>query len=261
MNKAFAFFVVLLLPIAAQAEEAAQAAAPVIPSWPLKNGPWFIALAILFLLVYGMTYGMLRDRKPYDGLAGLPDRAIPFSLSRLQMTLWTLVIIGSYLYLAYATGDLNLAVKDQALALMGIVGGTSLGAAIVDASTSDGDAIDKAFVVAKEAQDGLTKAKENGDKAAIDNAQEIFKRAQEQLKNLAPKSAHILKDLLYDVNGVSLHRVQMLSWTLVSLLMFIASVVTKREMPELNGSLVALMGLSNGVYLGFKIPEKQAKEQ
>jgi hypothetical protein len=78
-------------------------------------------------------------------------------------------------------------------------------------------------------------------------------------RSLAPQpSQGIALDLLTDVNGVSLYRFQMLAWTLVLVVVFLWHVYTQLAMPELDTTLLALMGISNGTYVGFKVPEKQA---
>lgn len=71
-----------------------------------------------------------------------------------------------------------------------------------------------------------------------------------------PVSEGITKDLLTDVNGVSFHRFQMLVWTIVLGFIFCVEVYKTLRMPEFDTTLLALMGISAGTYLGFKIPER-----
>ena len=70
-----------------------------------------------------------------------------------------------------------------------------------------------------------------------------------------------LDDLLSDPNGVSLHRFQMFVWTLVLGIIFIGSVYKNLGMPEFSATLLGLMGISSGTYLGFKVPEKSASDK
>jgi hypothetical protein len=49
----------------------------------------------------------------------------------------------------------------------------------------------------------------------------------------------------------------MLVWTLVVTGIFWGSVTSHLCMPNLEPALLALMGISSGVYLGFKLPEQQ----
>ena len=79
--------------------------------------------------------------------------------------------------------------------------------------------------------------------------------AESRLAN--PVSENFCKDLLTDVNGITLHRFQILIWTLVLGFLFVLGVYRDLAMPEFSGTLLALMGISSGTYLGFKIPERQ----
>ena len=72
----------------------------------------------------------------------------------------------------------------------------------------------------------------------------------------AKQTQFFLKDLLYDQNGPSLHRLQMASWTVVMFGIFIASVVDKLVMPDFDSTLLGLMGISSGTYFGFKLQER-----
>ena len=74
------------------------------------------------------------------------------------------------------------------------------------------------------------------------------------------KSKGFLNDVMSDPTGVSLHRFQMFVWTLVLGVIFIGSVYKNLEMPEFSATLLGLMGISSGTYLGFKVPEKQSSD-
>lgn len=74
------------------------------------------------------------------------------------------------------------------------------------------------------------------------------------------KSRGFLNDVMSDPTGVSLHRFQMFVWTLVLGVIFIGSVYKNLEMPEFSATLLGLMGVSSGTYLGFKVPEKQGSD-
>ena len=57
--------------------------------------------------------------------------------------------------------------------------------------------------------------------------------------------------------GVSLHRLQLIAWTAVLVFVFAAQVVSKMAIPDFNPTLLGLLGLSSGTYVGFKFPENQ----
>lgn len=71
------------------------------------------------------------------------------------------------------------------------------------------------------------------------------------------ESDNFLSDLLTDANGTSFHRFQMLTWTIVLGILFIIGVYKALAMPEFSTTLLTLMGISSGTYLGFKVPERQ----
>jgi hypothetical protein len=64
-----------------------------------------------------------------------------------------------------------------------------------------------------------------------------------------------MKDLLSSGGTIDLHRFQIVTWTLVLGVVFVHAVYTDLAMPEFDQSLLALMGISSGTYLGFKFPE------
>ena len=65
-----------------------------------------------------------------------------------------------------------------------------------------------------------------------------------------------LKDLTTDINGPTLHRIQVLCWTVVLGFIFIIGVYRDLAMPDFSATLLALMGISGAGYVGFKWPEK-----
>jgi hypothetical protein len=74
------------------------------------------------------------------------------------------------------------------------------------------------------------------------------------------KSQGFLNDVMSDPTGISLHRFQMFVWTLVLGVIFCGSVYNNLEMPQFSATLLGLMGISSGTYLGFKVPEKQGSD-
>ena len=69
----------------------------------------------------------------------------------------------------------------------------------------------------------------------------------------APSVTHgFVSDVISDKAGVSIHRLQMFVWTLVLGVIFVASVYKDLSMPEFSATLLGLMGISSGTYLGVK---------
>jgi predicted membrane channel-forming protein YqfA (hemolysin III family) len=73
-------------------------------------------------------------------------------------------------------------------------------------------------------------------------------------------SKGFLNDVMSDPTGVSLHRFQMFVWTLVLGVIFCGNVFKNLEMPQFSATLLGLMGISSGTYLGFKVPEKKGSD-
>ena len=67
----------------------------------------------------------------------------------------------------------------------------------------------------------------------------------------------LLTDLLSDGSGYSFHRFQIFAWTIVLGIIFVSSVYNNLTMPEFSTTLLGLMGLSAGTYIGFKFPEQK----
>ena len=63
-----------------------------------------------------------------------------------------------------------------------------------------------------------------------------------------------------DANGVNFHRFQMVAWTLVLGVIFAETVRRKLAMPDFDNTVLGLMGLSAGTYLGLKITEPKTPD-
>ncbi|HXM37017.1 MAG TPA: hypothetical protein VN920_17600, partial [Pyrinomonadaceae bacterium] len=74
-----------------------------------------------------------------------------------------------------------------------------------------------------------------------------------------PTSEGLWNDLVTDANGPSFHRFQMIVWTVILGILFLVGVYKNLAMPKFSDTMLALMGISAGTYLGFKIPERQSQ--
>ena len=242
-----------------------------------------LVLTVILFVWLARTTGIIRDPNP----PLLGARLRPYSLARTQAAVWFFLIIGSFIFICLITGDYN-TITEQALILMGIGTGTALGSAMIDASKNDtaNSQLSELNPQRVQLQSEVTEltAKRDaqskqitdaGAAATADNKQTLsdlnvkLNTTQAQLDEIAkkisdassglskPASEGFLRDLLTDVNGINFHRFQMLAWTIVLAFLFCAGVYTALAMPQFSGTLLALMGISAGTYLGFKIPEKQ----
>ncbi|HVT57822.1 MAG TPA: hypothetical protein VHR45_05445 [Thermoanaerobaculia bacterium] len=238
----------------------------IIPQWR------FIFWAILFTLLVAAFLGLaahsdlLRDSAPTAGA----NARRPFSLARSQGAWWFFLILASYLFIGLITGDFNSTITGTVLVLLGISAGTVVGSAVMDA----GQAKPTDQAVQAASANALT-ARVNQIQAAIEEATravaanpadaEVAARLQaltldlqqrhSSLKKARNETEDFLSDILSDANGVSFHRFQNATWTVVLGIIFVSEVYRSLAMPTFDGSLLALMGISSGTYLGMKIPE------
>jgi hypothetical protein len=175
-------------------------------------------LGLLFVAVtctLAVTTNMLRD-----AVGAL--RGITWSLGRVQMAFWFVNILLAFLVIWVVTGAAP-AVTTTMLTLLGIGAGTALGASIID--------------VTAQAQRPPPPGKESAEPPGTPVVSKGF-----------------FLDILMEDDTISLHRYQMVVWTLVLGGIFWGSVWHRLAMPELPSTLLALQGITAGTYLGFKLP-------
>jgi hypothetical protein len=225
-----------------------------------------IVIAITVLLVYyGRNTDLLRNGPP----VGTKRQA--FSLGRWQMAWWFYWIVVAYIGIWLVTGDRD-TVTAGMLTLMGISGATALGSVLIDASQPNRDSNRRAELQNEKAElTGTRRQLENeavtqesvnpGAAAAATNAiAAADARVQQINQNIAtvtepPLSQDWLTDVLTDANGAhALHRFQILVWTVVLGVVFIFTAANELTMPDFNPTMLALMSISAGTYLGFKFP-------
>lgn len=139
-----------------------------------------------------------------------------FSLARCQMAWWFFLIVCAYHYIWMVTGDRD-SLTPGVLMLMGISAATGLSATLIG----------------------------NRPKPAQPDA------------NARPPSGfqRFIVEILSDDDGVSFHRFQLAAWTIVLGFVFAISVYKTLAMPDFSATLLGLMGISSGTYIGFKIPD------
>jgi hypothetical protein len=238
---------------------------------------WFVACSILLIVVIGLlvwlgvSSDLLRDAGPQPPAGSRKT----YSLARFQMATWFALVIGGFVYIWLITGGWD-TVTPTVLALMGIGAGTALGAAVIDANKQTSNTATLTSLRAEEpvlvrdiaALDAqlatATDAEKPGLRAQRDTKATRLQLVRDQIaaaaKALDPGvSRAFLDDMLTDgTNGYSFHRFQMFVWTLVLAILFIYSVWARLAMPDFSATLLALLGISGGTYLGFKLPEQSA---
>jgi hypothetical protein len=284
------------VPLTVGFENGVQVPTTVKATLTVINQRWFWVFVISFLaaiaLFWWLAYksDIIRDTGPQPegkNEKGKPNRK-PYSLARTQMAFWFFIVIISYVFIWMVTSDLS-NLTASVLGLIGISAATGLGAAVVDSSKQSEQENQRRILEEKKKSDeveveGLQSEVANL-KAAI-NATPAPTNLEEQKAVLASKQAelaakqkeieqanqkiqeintaakpaaskHFINDILSDDGGVSFHRFQIFAWTIVLILIFIGSVYNILAMPDFDATLLGLMGISGGTYIGFKLPAQQ----
>ncbi len=226
----------------------------------------FLGVLLLALIVLGKRSSLLRDSSGAENAS--------YSLAKHQMAAWFLVVIGAYLFVWMITGAFS-SISTTALILIGISGATGLAAVTLDASKREERRQQRsALDLERKELEGLLRESDGRVRTAglaiTAEASALLDSIQKKRARLEQVQAEILSmdaaqpsqnrswhlDLLSDEHGVSLHRLQMAVWTLVLMAVFIRAVHTDLLMPEFDATLLGLMGISSGAYIGFKFPER-----
>lgn len=176
-----------------------------------------VAILVFILLLSCIFFlrkkGLLQDNSTAD-----PK---PYSFSRVQVTWWTVVIIGSFLYIFTLTHGISSddpqfhILNPTALILLGISAGTLGVGRVIDDSQETHD---------------------------TDRHQDL-------------PSEGFWRDILSDENGISIHRLQCLFFNLIYGLIFIYMVFENRTMPDFSEWELTIMGISSATYIGLKAAE------
>jgi len=225
---------------------------------------WILSLFVVMigiLLYLATTSDLLRYTL---AAAPTPPQRSPFSLGLVQMAFWFCLSLAAYIYICLMTKQVHVPMG-SVLGLLGISATTGLAAAFVDKqknAATDTLAAERAALTAR-VKDLTSTQVTPGSAAEAELLQKKNRLAQvEALLAQSPSdtlpatSKGFITDILSDGENVSFHRFQMVVWTLVLGVIFVWSVYRNMTMPEFDASLLTLMGISSGTYIGFKFPEK-----
>jgi hypothetical protein len=183
------------------------------------------------------------------------------------MAWWFFWVIAAYVYISLITKEVNI-LTTTALTLIGISAGTGLASVFVNKQKLTGQENDKISLQSERAvvQSRIAVLTAANPSPGTAEALELYDR-QKRLAEIngllakfpavtvAPASRGLI-DVLTDGEGLSFYRFQIAVWTIVLGLVFIKSAFVDLVMPEFDATLLGLMGISSGTYIGFKFPEK-----
>jgi|GEM_PF-1071693 len=183
-----------------------------------------ILAVLLSLLFYHFATKSSLLRDDVDAKKALDQK--PYSLSRVQLAWWTWVVLMSFIMvmtnLNWDIDDETKVFSETALALIGIGIGTS----------AAGRAID------------------NSDKKST-----VGSRHQEELSS---GKAFMLSNVSSDQNGLSIHRLQQVLFSIAFGFVFLKESFDAIHMPEFDATWLAVLGVSAVGYAGGKVTENQA---
>jgi hypothetical protein len=239
---------------------------------------WGIIGAVA-VLVAAILVGFFKGRGAFGVLV---DTRGKYSLSRLQILLWTALVIGGYVgFAAPQKGFVN--IPADVLGLLGI----ALGSTVVSTA-----------IKANQVLNGQTESEGKREQAIAASAQNEMLRllgiAQPELLSSDEKSAllaHLSAEECAELNRqvaaqrkptfmdlftqeqvgtehlIDIGKLQMFAWTAVALAIYGAMLVEKltlsvdevrqlTELPNVTGTILTLMGISQAAYLGMKLPDQ-----
>jgi hypothetical protein len=235
-------------------------------------------VTMVLLLWLARTTNLIRETGPPPPGGKLR----PYNLGRTQMAFWFFLVYVSYLGIWLVTGSLD-TITASLLALMGISAGTALSEAMIDSGKTDANAAQlqdlsaekqalEQSLPALQAQAAGVNTRTDLAPDEVTNRDSLNRQIQDcrtrlaqvnlQIQTLTPTAASgvsrgFLLDILADSSGYSFHRFQIFAWTILLGIMFVSSVYNDLTMPEFSATLLGLMGISSGTYIGFKFPEQK----
>ncbi|HEX7723641.1 MAG TPA: hypothetical protein VF397_15885 [Pyrinomonadaceae bacterium] len=240
-------------------------------------GLLIIAFTLVLFIWLARTTNLIREA----GTA-IPGKLRPYNLGRTQMAFWFFLVYVSYVVIWLVTSALD-TITPSLLGLMGISAGTALGEALIDSGKDTAQASQLQDLTAEkqsleqgipelQSQIGAVNSKPTLTTEDTANRDSLNRQLQDsrmrlaqvnqQLQGIIPPSTAghsqgLLRDILRDGSGYSFHRFQIFAWTIVLGIIFLSAVYNSLAMPEFSTTLLGLMGISSGTYIGFKFPEQK----
>lgn len=103
----------------------------------------------------------------------------------------------------------------------------------------------------------LEDLKKDADPKALMAIEEQKEAKAAKVNKLRGISMGFFTDILTDKDGISFHRFQAVALSIVLRIIFIYQVYAKLAMPVFSGTLLTLLLISSGTYLGFKLPQEK----
>lgn len=201
-----------------------------------------IGLVILIALMWWLRFTIMLREGGVDSY---------YSLGKTQMAFWGLLVAISFLGVWIVSLRME-RIPSQVLILLGISAGTGLSSVLINNNRGSGQPLQNQANLIR--LNVLRDKQKNNQK--LDDAESKEMQDLDQKVKAATSLKTWLTDIISDENGMSFHRFQVVIWTIILGCVFVWTVATTFSMPEFESTLLILMGISNGTYIGFKTNEK-----
>jgi len=169
-------------------------------------------------------------------------KTIRYSLGRTQMAIWFFLVGASYIIIWAATGDIN-SISGSELVLLGISSTTALGTTLIEENITPEKRAEREKYI-DDINADILKIKSNPTLSTEDKIK--LANNESALDSLEGRSRGFFMDLISDHSGVTMHRFQILGWTLVLGLVYIVQVIQTLTPPSFDTITLGLMGISAG---------------
>ncbi len=189
---------------------------------------WGIAVVLLLLQLFILVRLSLNKKSVFRAMlkshGSLTEADQPYSMSRVQLFWWTMIISACFVVAYAVTGSLKGAngqsiFNSSILLLLGISAGTTVTGRIIDTGHAN-------------------------------NPAGIQYQRKKNYKNP-------LYDIMSDANGISIHRFQAVLFNVIFGFIFIVQFFDTGSsmLPEFDSATLGLLGISSGSYLALKVGE------
>lgn len=206
-------------------------------------GVYWLVVSIVMLVAF-ILCGLKISRRPLGILIDAQNR---MSLSRLQIVLWSWLLISAFFSIALAWKTLNIKMDKEIWALMGISVASTTGAVIIKGTKAgqqpDNDKLNKDSLVADKDRQGVLQQNPHVEDAKLANMVE-----GEEITDYKYVDITKVQNLFFTVAMVVGY-----GWMLWSSSLQGGEVI---EFPRLSASMVTILGISHAGYLVCKAAPK-----
>lgn len=207
---------------------------------------WFVSALVLAVFIAWIGKKVKVPALDKPTIWGfLIDARSRYSLNRLQLMMWTFLIISTFLGLLFSSlfgknPTSALAIPDQLLGLLGI----STGSAVVASAVKNNKDVTRGDKIVRS-----TPPLQSGDAAPLNNHN----------KAIVPRFSQVF---LEEEGGqgrdeiISVSKFQNFLFTLALGIVYVVLTVKTKGYPSLDNNVIWLIGISHSGYIGGKIPNK-----